>query len=787
MKRGRRLAPWSFALLTTLLLAAGAGLSQGPGREAVAVVRERLHLLKDLSPPGAAGAPWFADYMRVLERFPLHAERGWKSGEGDPAGGYFGGTGHTELTMRPLVHATLVLALLAGDASYDPRPSGVPAATVKQRAVACLRELVQTHVTGSRRRPSGGAWGDDPQAPWWTGRLALAARLLEGSLAPADRDGVERVLTYEAGRQLARAPFDGGMLENAAAENAWSAEALAWAACLYPGHSQAAAWEEQARRFLMNALSVPQDRADETDVDGRPIREWVTTTNLLPGFFAATRGVLHPCELALPLPSFASIDHAYELTRRTAPQALTFRLGQVGRSFQRLYLSDGRLAYPAGQDGPRNAYGACFLLPGLVLQQRAGIEPGAARLMERGIFNRLEREQHANADGTFFGARFSGGAVTGRRAIFEAETYGMIALAYLLHRARPKVWAPASEGGLQEAAAGAWEDPIAQVAVARAPGLFTSFAWQTLGRPTGSRAPAPLGLFAPTAAPDLSEWAPDQLVGTIQAEGFERTRAISHRLRVIPGGFTTTGRIDEGRRSERPAVRHFVAYAALPEERIAVLLDLALAAQEVRVTRNEGLQLALANDLAGGNAWTVTGEMEPLLIRGVEPQTPSRNRTLETRWLNIAGALGVALVYGQEPFTLRDFSAREQRPTDAYRSLHTELLCTPFQVTPVEYRARQVVRDTAILLVAGDGAATRRARERAAVAPTGEELARAVWITGSSGKAYLVAANFGEKELSMTLKPPAQPKDQGERAITSSPALALRLPPLDTLVIGVRP
>jgi hypothetical protein len=527
----------------------------------------------------------------------------------------------------------------------------------------------------------------------------------------------------------------------------------------------------------MNSLSVPQDRLDDTPVDGKPVREWVTTANLLPGFLAASRGAVHPCYLALPLQSLASIHYAYAATRRPAPEALMYHLDDAWRALQQCYLAEGRFVYPAGQDWPRYAYGTCFLLPALVTLQRVGAEPSVARLIERGILNRLEREQQANGDGTFFGTRFSGGAVTGRAAVFETDAYAMVALAYLLHRQQPKVWAPASEAALQEALTGESKEPIGQLVTARSPAVFASFAWQTMGRSSGTRVPpAPLGLFAPTGAADLVEWSSDQLVGAIEAEGFDRARTIAHRDRLVPGGFVTTGRIDEGLREGRPAVRHFISYTALPVERLGVLLDLALAAQEVRVTRNEGLQLALANDLFNGNEWTVTGEMGPITIRGVEPGTPPHNRTLETRWLNVAGSLGVGIVYGQEPFTLRDFSARDQRPTDAFRSLHAELLCTPYQNAPVDFLARQVVRDCVLLLVAGDATATRGAWERATVAPTGAELARAVWITGSSGRTYLVAANFGEKERTLSLRSPR-----------GGPPFSVRLPPLDTLVLPSRP
>lgn len=714
-------------------------------------------------PRQSASTPWFTDYMRVLERFPHYLARGW---QGEDTTGYFGGPAHAEIAMRPLAHATLVLALLATDASYDPRPSGVAVETVRQRALACFRELVQTHVTGERRRPSGEAWGDDPQAPWWIGRLALAGQLLERLLSSADREGLRRVLSYEAGRLLARAPADGGTLETRAAENAWCAEALAWAACLYPSDPQAAAWEEKAKQFWMNSFSVAQDRLDETMVDGRPVREWVTTTNLLPDHLAASRGAVQFCYLALPLQSFASAYYAYSVTKRPPPEALFHPLIGVRRSLKRFYLFDGRFVYPAGQEWPRYTYGSYFALPGLVMLQQAGPEPSAARRMERGVMDRLEREQQRSGDGTFYGARL-GGAVSGRNAIFETDTYAMVALAYLLHRQQPRIRAPAPESVLQEALAGTFSDPVAELVAARTPEAFASFAWRTVGR----RA-APIGLFVPAGAADLVEWAPDQMVGSFEIDGFERARASTHRQRTIPGGFVATGRIDEGLRDGRPGIRHFVACAALPGERLALLFDLSLAVQGVRVTRNEGLQLALANDLFNENERTIATELGEMIVRGVEPGAPVRNRRLDSSWVNVDGRLGVVLAYGQEPFTLRDFSARGQRPTDPFRSLLVEVLCTPLRLQPAEYQARQVIRDTVILLVAGDAAATRAAADRVAVIPTGEETARAAWITGATGQNYLVAVNWGEREAILSLKPPRE-----------TSAVSARVPPLDALVL----
>jgi hypothetical protein len=270
-------------------------------------------------------------------------------------------------------------------------------------------------------------------------------------------------------------------------------------------------------------------------------------------------------------------------------------------------------------------------------------------------------------------------------------------------------------------------------------------------------------------------------VGSFDLDGFERARRVTHRERVLPGGIAATGRIDEGLKEGRPGVLHHVAFAALPGERMAAVFDLSLAAQAVRVNRNEGLLFQLPNDLSNGNRRTLTSELGETAVTGVEPADASKParppdpRAIASNWVNVDGKLGLVLAYGQEPFTLRAFTARDQRPTDPFRSLLVDLIDTPYQPQPTEYKPRQVVRDTIVLLVAGDVAATRAAFERAAVAPTGQELARAVWLTGASGRTYLVAANFNDREQSLTLKPPH-----------GGAALDVRIPPLDTLVVPAR-
>jgi hypothetical protein len=693
-----------------------------------------------------------------------------------------------------MAHYLLTMAVLAGDTTYDARSSGVSAELVRERAVSCLRYLLRTHVTGDMKRPSGESWGDGAQAPWWVSRVAIAGKLLEPRLTPADREALQRVVTYEAGRQAARVPSAGQAGETNAVENAWSAELLTWSAALYPMEMEAKRWEERARAFLMNVLSMPQDREDEALADGRPVREQVATANLLADGIATTRGAVNFCALARPLPSLASIYYAYASTRRTPPQALLRHLDDVWRVAKQFYLFDGRFAYPAGQEWPRYTYGSYFMLPALALFQVSGGEPSAVRLMERALFRRFEQEQVGNADGTFYGSRFSGGATAGRGAMFETDTYAMLALTYLLHRLSPRIPSVAREPAFQEALAGQWVNREAEFAIARAPLAFCSISWRSVGERV-----APRGLFVPAGGDDLVEWGPDQLIGSFEIDGFERTRTIRHHDRAVPGGIVSTGRILEGRRegagrngpgratgpsdAVHPPVRatpstgvhHHVAFVALPADGIVVLFNLSIAAQQIRVARNEGLQLYLANDLQNGNRRTLTSELDDMVVNGVEPGEPPDTRQIASSWVNVDGKLGVVLAYGQEAFTLRNVSARDQRPTDPFRSLLAEMLDTPFRFQPADYQPRQVVRDTITLLVAGDAAATKRAAERASIVATGQELTRAIWITGQTGQLLLLVANFGDREQPLILRSP-----KGEASVE------VRVPPLDTVIVPAR-
>lgn len=730
-----------------------------PAPAPVSPAPPKLALIKP-PPAGASTFPWLPDYLRVLERFPAYHARSWHDvNAAGEALGYFGPGDQSGAVAQ--ARDLLALAYLATDPGYDPRPSGIPAAALRDQALRSLRHLLRTHTTGDRDRVGGGRWGGDAAAARVIGPFVAASRLLEHELTPHDLAAVERVVAREADYWLEQSPAAGSPRESRAGENAAAADCLAWAAALLSDRPSAPRWEYQARWFAMNALSAPQDRASAAVVDSRPVRDWVVAESLLPDYLLESGGAVNPDAELRAVASLSDGYYASIRQARSVPEALTHHFEDAWGALLRLWLGGGRFARPAGSAEPSGTAGDVALFPVTALLEWVGSEPSVARLIERERFQTLEAEQMAHADGSFFGGRASESA--------EVEAAAALALSALIHRQHRALVTPAEREPLQAQLAGAWTSPAAALAAARSRSCFASWAWHSVGA-----LDAPVGLLASAEGEALAAWGPDQLVGSFALEGFTAARSLHHRERTIEGGFTATGQIEEGRKEGRPGLHHFVAFAALPAGRVAVAFDLTVAAQAVTVTRSEGLRLRLPDDLLAGGRHSLKSEEAPMTLALPDPGQPAADRSIASPWLNLDDHMGAATLYSQEPFTLRSVAPRAaERPTGGESAVGAAAgeIDNPFSTQPVSYQPGQIVRDTVLLLVAGDAATTARLQHAGAVLPTGSELVRAAVVPALDGSRYLVAANFGLKETSVTLRPPG-----------AEPLPNLRLPPLDTLV-----
>lgn len=730
------------------------------------IAEDSIRKLKLVKKPDSDRAvyPDTGDYMRVLERFPLFAERGWHPNyEGLSDVGYFGDGTSAEMGLRSMGNFIFTCALLASDPSYDPRPTGVSQAQLLDYARQCLRYMTRAHATGDLTCADGKPWGNHWQSAWWAGKMAAGVHLIWDKLSPDERAAVERVVVHEANRHLDRKAPGGSRSNTRSEENGWDTEVMAWAFSLFPDHPNAARWWRKLQEFSMNTLSAPQDLEEDTLVDRRPVSSWVYTENIHPDFTIENHGAYHFCYMACPLHSLAWDWYALNACKRPVPQAIFHHFTDVWDVIRRTYVYDSRFAYLSGKDWPRYAYGMYFIMPALVmLQYEFGDQD--ARLIERQRFAKFEAEQIMNADGTFYGKRFTRNRMLSRPLEYETDTYANLGVCYLMHRRfdrdrqdrqgrfgimgadRRSSYLTASDPqDFQRRVAGTKISKESGWAFSRSPKMFTSFGWRDL------HGPSPIGLFIPADCDDMVEWGREQLAGSFSVEGDNpKLRKTEHLSKEFDGGFWTVGRRTFLQSEDKLLLAQDLAFVSLPEEGFAVLFDRAVAVSEITVNSHEGLKFHLANDVFNDGRRVVRSPRGEMVLWGGNNtgKTPpaSRVREIPERWICVDGKLSF-ISLTDDVFTIKDQFGR----TAPWNSIEYELISLPHSTEPETYRAGEAVRDTAVVLAAGDSRVAENISRSSRRVATGDTDIRSV-VVSVNQRNWLITVNLGEKRVSARLK-----------------------------------
>jgi len=270
---------------------------------------------------------------------------------GHPEWGYYGRGGHAEDDVRPITYAAMVNAFL----SEVSRPEDARDETERERlrgeAVAALRYLTQAHVTGGGACLDGKPWGNQWQSAMWARAAGMAGWFLWLELDEELSQSIARLVEFEADRFLSTQPKSSEFGDTGAEENAWNSTLLALAANMMADHPRAAKWDEAARRFLYNSLSVAADRTDESPGDfARPIRQWVTTVNAHPDFTVENHGLVHVGYLKTTAAMLMESASPYALAETPVPEAC---FHHVDRAFDVLLACsawDGSPVYFGGND-----------------------------------------------------------------------------------------------------------------------------------------------------------------------------------------------------------------------------------------------------------------------------------------------------------------------------------------------------------------------------------------------------------------------------------------------------
>jgi len=661
----------------------------------------------------------------LLSRFPQYLGNRWI--QIDESRGYFGDAGNEENGIRTNASVAFAAALLATNPS-DFNVDAVAASLLRDRCKAVLRYLADAHVTQQGKCANGGKWGLEWQSAWWATKIALAARLIWRELSPLEREKVAAVVAAEADRQLSRIVPTGLHLDTKAEENAWDAEILAGAIALLPDHPRRTRWLSKLIEFSANVFSSPHDRSSERSLDGQSIRDLVYTCNVHGDYSLENHGSYHFCYVASPLLSKAWCAYALHSAGATVPEALYHNVDNVWALAEKTFLRN-RFAYISGQDWARYAYGEYFIIPALVF---LGMPPRGLRAAEI-LLARLQclaREARGNADGSFFGARFTAGRFGGQYGKYETDCFCCLALAWALRRVGKDAPAPSTLAAIPHFQHVSAEG---QFCFQRELETFFSFSWATLEEAV------PNVTVIPLKDDSLAEWHAGNGVGTVKLPGLSMTSVGVRAMKADDGGISIEGVYLFRNRRGRYLIEHILSVRYDSKAGTVNIKSIYKSRARLWIAVVTGLNLRVPNDIFNGCTRRFNYESGSLTLETLatqQGQHESRRRKgsfatlfakllaffgndgtvvkrLSTNWLNIDDALGIIDV-NQPEIVVRRFPRRES----AWGSLFVEQIEAPIRRTAFFVPPNTTLLDSNIVIHVGTSERSRSIASRQAERPS---------------------------------------------------------------------
>ncbi|MFC7620992.1 hypothetical protein [Microlunatus sp. GCM10028923] len=678
-----------------------------------------------------------------LATWAAAADRDWVDPDGDGTFGWYG-TGYDNWgvqTNQKYLGAVGALAALTEDDR------------LARRALAALRFSIRSHRSGGGSCADGKPWGHTWISALGIERMMYGVDLLADRVEPELAAGLDRMLVSEA--EWIRTAFHrgrsrgvvGGLWNvsgrNAPESNLWAGALLWRTAQRVPDHPQRPVWEELARTFMINGVSVPADRNDPTMIDGRPVRERFRGANFFDSYALDHHGYLNVGYMIICV-SNAAILH-FDLKRRgePAPEALHHHQADLWRVVRPLIAPDGRLLRIGGDSRVRYAYCQEYLLPSLCYAADRLGDPEAIELLDAQL-DLIVREQRGNPDGSFYGSRLAELAATSPYYLTRLESDRACALGTALADLDQLEDSGTALRQAQDTAGSwSWIDHDHQAVALRDEHRLASFSWRAF---SGTQ-----GLCVPLVDGSLAEWdlnlAPEITVLGDQGEPGRLSRAVTRsRVTEVEGGFVTSGTVVEGVRLSIPegwtggdGARTMIAVAALPDGHTMIGIHRTVTADWwVGIGSVKGLHLNVPNDVlndsrrryvhAGGTVELEPGAAEQLALG---------------RWVAVDDVLGAVGLWGSGELIM-DRSAR--RRGGPQHSLFVDELCFPHWTGPKHLPPGSVLVEHAFAVLAGcDTATTARFADANPARPADldGELAGAT-VTALDGHRYRLLLNLAE-------------------------------------------
>ena len=269
---------------------------------------------------------WFPIALSYFEDWPARPN----------CGHFFGGVHWYGIETAVPLHA---LAVVSTSPEYDEQATGLSLDELREVVIKAIRYLCFTHDTGPQDcvRPSKGLgmpntwgtkWGErdrgffpESQCGPTIANMTTAALMLRPYVDEETWLMLARICLDYLGRFDKMPPRSGIYADTQMEENAWTAHGLAACYLFLPGHEQAGAWEEHAKRWMFSACAAPQDRFNQGELEPDLTVSKLTgkTFTTLPDYMAENHGMVHPGYTASGVGSLGSLGSLYRLYGRTEP------------------------------------------------------------------------------------------------------------------------------------------------------------------------------------------------------------------------------------------------------------------------------------------------------------------------------------------------------------------------------------------------------------------------------------------------------------------------------------
>ncbi len=697
--------------------------------------------------------------------------------------GLFGPTNAGALAIEATALYAFLHGLATRDGVLDLESCALDESSCTRHALSAFRYCLHTHRSHPRDVPEELAWGGTGMSPKMADQMALAAEVLDGTLTESERARFRELVEYEAdcnillpyhlehvdhGYYRRRPPVPTERFGQSYPEsNAWRANILGRAILNDPDHPHAGNWEESMLTHLANALSVPADADDHSQVGNHRLSDLHAGANLHPSFALEHHGFFHPGYVGRALLSLFSAAYAFDDAGVERPPLLLRNVPEVWDVQRRLLLWDGRLAYPAGNDYPRYVWGQLYMLPVLAFIRHEYDDPVAAWSEDR-LTEILVREQQCNDDGSFCASRMehwrecierTNGQLPPQRpapSVYyrsQVDTPYYIALALWWHRRNGADEELSSQdpeydqAELQEP----FCEPDCGLVFHRSSDRFASFSWNAY------RSGAP-GLVVPRGGDHMAEWQ-GNLISRFYVRGTEcNRRVLEHEEYTYDGGAATIGTMA----TCDDRITHTVTFAALPDGRTTLYCSHARAISPVELLMHEGMCLNVANDVFNDNHQEVHWQDGHRDIQGVGA-APEDVR-VNTPWLNIGGRLGVVELDDSERFSIR---INGERRADGHSLCYDEIF-HPHHELRRELSPTAVVEDAAVAFITSVGPDDTRRWPAWRIGPSrAANRTRVLTVRGMDDVWYLLAVSCNDEPMQVHF--PLTMQAAGSRMLVGDP------------------